>query len=278
MDSGLKIAVTGKGGVGKTTVAAMLAHFAARENFRVLAVDADPDANLAAALGIPRDERERIVPLSERRALIEERTGAKIRGYGQIFKLNPRVSDIAENESARFRGISLLVLGAIERGLSGCACPESVLLRALLADLILYKEDCVIVDMEAGLEHLGRGTAQGVDLMLVVVEPSRRAVETAASIRRMAAEIGVKRVAVLGNKSAGADDESFLEQAFSGGEYLGHLNFDQTIKRADYDDRPLVDLADEVLMRRFQELWEELKSHVTGVRAATPLRPSQHGS
>jgi CO dehydrogenase maturation factor len=278
MDSGLKIAVTGKGGVGKTTIAAMLAHFAAREDFRVLAIDADPDANLAAALGIPRDERERIVPLSERRALIEERTGARIREYGQIFKLNPRVSDIAENESARFRGISLLVLGAIERGLSGCACPESVLLRALLADLILYKEDCVIVDMEAGLEHLGRGTAQGVDLMLVVVEPSRRAVETAASIRRMADEIGVKRVAVFGNKSAGADDESFLEQAFSGDEYLGHLNFDQTIKRADYGDRPLVDLADEVLMRRFQELWEELKSLVTGARAAAPLRPSKHGS
>jgi CO dehydrogenase maturation factor len=153
-----------------------------------------------------------------------------------------------------------------------------VLLRALLADLILYKEDCVIVDMEAGLEHLGRGTAQGVDLMLVVVEPSRRAVETAASIRRMADEIGVKRVAVFGNKSAGADDESFLEQAFSGDEYLGHLNFDQTIKRADYGDRPLVDLADEVLMRRFQELWEELKSLVTGARAAAPLRPSKHGS
>jgi CO dehydrogenase maturation factor len=133
MDSGLKIAVTGKGGVGKTTVAAMLAHLAAREDFRVLAVDADPDANLAAALGIPRDERERIVPLSERRALIEERTGARIREYGQIFKLNPGVSDIAEKESARFRGISLLVLGAIERGLSGCACPESVLLRASVA-------------------------------------------------------------------------------------------------------------------------------------------------
>jgi len=278
MDNGLKIAVTGKGGVGKTTVAAMLAHFAAREDFRVLAVDADPDANLAAALGIPRDEREQIVPLSEHRALIEERTGARIREYGQIFKLNPRVSDIAENESARFRGISLLVLGAIERGLSGCACPESVLLRALLADLILYKKDCVIVDMEAGLEHLGRGTAQGVDLMLVVVEPSRRAVETAVSIRRMAEEIGVKRVAVFGNKSAGADDESFLEQAFSGGEYLGHLNFDQTIKRSDYGDRPLVDLADEVLMRRFQELWEELKSLVTGASASTPAQPSQHGS
>jgi CO dehydrogenase maturation factor len=277
MSDGLKIAITGKGGVGKTTVAAMLAHLATTEGYRVLAVDADPDANLAAALGMPREERERIVPLSERRALIEERTGARVREYGQLFKLNPEVSDIAARESAHFRGISLLVLGAVERGLSGCACPESVLLRAMLADLILYKEECVIVDMEAGLEHLGRGTAQGVDLMLVVAEPSRRAVETAASIRRMAEEIGVKRVAVFGNKSSGTDDESFLEQAFSGDEYLGHLNFDQTIKRADTCDRPLVDLADEVLMHRFQELWEELKSRVTGAGAAGPPRRSQPG-
>jgi len=278
MDDGLKIAVTGKGGVGKTTVAAMLAHLAARENFRVLAVDADPDANLAAALGIPRDDRERIVPLSERRALIEERTGARVREYGQIFKLNPRVSDIAETESAQFRGISLLVLGAIERGLSGCACPESVLLRAMLADLILHKEECVIVDMEAGLEHLGRGTAQGVDLMLIVAEPSRRAVETAASIRRMAEEIGVKRVAVFGNKSSGPEDESFLEQAFSGEQYLGHLDFEPIIKQADTSDRPLVDLADETLMRRFQRLWGDLKSLAAGAGTATPPKLSRPGS
>jgi CO dehydrogenase maturation factor len=275
MGSGLKIAITGKGGVGKTTVAAMLAHLAATEGYRVLAVDADPDANLAAALGMPREERERIVPLSERRALIEQRTGANVREYGQLFKLNPEVSDIAARESAHFRGISLLVLGAVERGLSGCACPESVLLRSLLADLILYRKDCVVVDMEAGLEHLGRGTAQGVDLMLIVVEPSRRAVETAASIRRMAEEIGVQRLAVFGNKTVGSEDEAFLERAFSGEDYLGALPFDQTVKRSDYDDRPLVDLADEVLMHRFRALWENVQSRATG--PAQPLHGSRRG-
>jgi len=244
MGSGLKIAITGKGGVGKTTVAAMLAHLAATEGYRVLAVDADPDANLAAALGMPREERERIVPLSERRALIEQRTGANVREYGQLFKLNPEVSDIAARESA-------------------------------LADLILYRKDCVVVDMEAGLEHLGRGTAQGVDLMLIVVEPSRRAVETAASIRRMAEEIGVQRLAVFGNKTVGSEDEAFLERAFSGEDYLGALPFDQTVKRSDYDDRPLVDLADEVLMHRFRALWENVQSRATG--PAQPLHGSRRG-
>ena len=139
-----------------------------------------------------------------------------------------------------------------------------MLLRALLADLILYKEDCVIVDMEAGLEHLGRGTAQGVDLMLVVAEPSRRAVETATNIRRMADEIGVKRLSVFGNKVAGADDEAFLRDAFSESDYLGHLFIDPTIKRADTSDQPLVDLLDDVFMQRFQELWENVKARAMG--------------
>jgi CO dehydrogenase maturation factor len=271
MDAGLKIAVTGKGGVGKTTVAAMLVHLAARENFRVLAVDADPDANLAAALGMPPQERERLIPVSERREMIEERTGARAEGYGQVFKLNPKVSDIAASESAQFKGIRLLVLGAIDRGLSGCACPESTLLRALVTDLILYKKDCVIVDMEAGLEHLGRGTAQGVDVMLIVVEPSLRAVQTAASIRRMAKEIGVKHVAVFGNKVTGGEDADFLEGAFSGQDYLGHLFFSEIIKRADHDDRALVDLADDSLMHCFRELWKKLKLCVNGARTENSL-------
>jgi|TARA_Y100000031_G_scaffold108929_1_gene119857 CO dehydrogenase maturation factor len=259
METGFKIAVSGKGGTGKTTIAAMLAHLTAAEGYRVLAVDADPDANLAAGLGMPVEERSRLIPLSERRALIEERTGAKVKEYGQMFKLNPKVSDIAENVSARFRGIDLLVMGAIEGGLSGCACPESVLLRALLNDVVLYKDDCVIVDMEAGLEHLGRGTAQGVDMMLVVVEPGRRAVETAVAVQRMAVEIGVKQVALFGNKVTCPRDETFLEQTFSDDGYLGQLPLSDTIMRADREDQPLIDIADETLMGHFRCLWEDLK-------------------
>jgi len=256
---GLKLAVSGKGGVGKSTFAAMFAHLAIAEDQRVLAVDADPDANLAAALGIPDQQRKGIVPLAERRALIEQKTGAKAKGYGQIFKLNPDVSDIVEKESARFRGIHLLVLGAIESGGSGCACPESVMLRALLTDVVLYKQDCVILDLEAGLEHLGRGTAQGVDLMLVVVEPGRRAIETADSVRRMAAEIGIRRFAVIGNKVSGEEDRLFLERTLPAEDYLGALSFSETIRRADREGLPLVDIMEIPLRAQFQDLWQKVK-------------------
>ncbi len=256
----MKLAISGKGGVGKSTIAAMFAHLAVADGQRVLAIDADPDANLAAALGMPAAQRRKIVPLSERRALIEERTGAKVNQYGQVFKLNPDVSDIAENESARIGDIHLLVLGAIESGGSGCACPESVLLRALLMDVVLYKDDCVILDFEAGLEHLGRATAQGVDLMAVIVEPGRRAVETAASVRRLAGEIGVRRVVLIGNKIASEEERAFLERELDGAAYLGGLPFSETVRRADREDLSLMDIADVELRRQFRELWDKIKT------------------
>ncbi len=273
---GLKLAVSGKGGVGKSTLAAMFAHLAVEDGWRVLAIDADPDANFAAALGMPAEQRRQIVPLAQRRALIEERTGAKVRQYGQMFKLNPEVADIAEQESAEYRGVHLLVLGAIEAGGSGCACPESVLLRSLLVDVLLHKDDCVILDMEAGLEHLGRATAQGVDLMLVVVEPGQRSVETAAAVRRMAGEIGIRRWAVVGNKVADDADRRFIEFAtanLAGGgqnvppaEYLGSLPLSETIRRADRDGLPLIDVAEPELRATFRVLWEKVKRHVEETR------------
>ena len=266
---GLKLAVSGKGGVGKSTVAAMFAHLAVADQQRVLAIDADPDANLAAALGMSAEERRPIVPLAQRRALIEARTGANVRQYGQIFKLNPDVADIAEQESAEFRGVHLLVLGAIKAGGSGCACPESVLLRALLVDVVLYKDDCVILDMEAGLEHLGRATAQGVDLMLVVVEPGQRAIETASAVRRMAGEIGIRRFAVLGNKVANDADRRFLEQNVPPAEYLGSLPLSETIRRADRDGVPLIDVAEPELLALFRQVWSQVKERA----AAPPAAP-----
>jgi CO dehydrogenase maturation factor len=257
-----KLAISGKGGVGKSTIAAIFAHLAVADGLRALAVDADPDANLAAALGMSEAQRRRIVPLAERRALIEQRTGAKVRQYGQVFKLNPDVANIAEKESTEFRGINLLVLGAIESGGSGCACPESVLLRNLLMDVVLYKDDCVILDFEAGLEHLGRATAQGVDLMVVVVEPGRRSIETAASICRMASEIGIPRVAMVGNKVRNETDRAFLEMALAAEDYLGNLPFSETICRADRENLPLVDIMEPPLATQFREVWEKVKTRI----------------
>jgi CO dehydrogenase maturation factor len=266
---GLKLAISGKGGVGKSTLAAVFAHLAVQEGWRVLAVDADPATSLAATLGMSAEEQRKIVPLAERRALIEQRTGAKVKQYGQIFKLNPDVADIAEKESASFRGIHLLVLGAIERGGSGCACPESVVLRELVADVVLRKDDCVILDMEAGLEHLGRATARGVDLLLVVVEPSNRAVEVAASIKRLAGEAGIGRIAFVGNKIASAADESFLKQAVvaqaaslrcGDSRYLGSLPFHEAVQRADRENRCVVDVGPPELLEGFRRLWEKVKA------------------
>jgi CO dehydrogenase maturation factor len=256
---GLKIAISGKGGVGKSTLAAMFAHLAAADGLRVLAIDADPDANLAGSLGMTAEEREGLIPISQRRALIEERTGAKVKQYGQVFKLNPDVSDIAEKESARFRSIHLLVLGAVESGGSGCACPESVILRALLTDVLLYKDDCVIIDFEAGLEHLGRATSQGVDLLVVVVEPGGRAVETAHSVKGMARDIGVRNVAVVGNKILNEDDQQFLTESLADEDYLGGIAFSETARRADREGLPLIDIADQALMAQFRALWEQVK-------------------
>jgi len=265
----LKLAISGKGGVGKSTLAAMFAHLAAAEDQRVLAIDADPDANLAAALGMPAEERRQIVPLAQRRALIEARTGARVRQYGQMFKLNPEVADIAEQESAEYRGIHLLVLGAIEAGGSGCACPESVLLRSLLVDVLLHKDDCVVLDMEAGLEHLGRATAQGVDLMLVVVEPGQRSMETATAVRQMAGQIGIRGCAVVGNKVADNADRRFIEQSVVPEEYLGSLPLSETIRRADREGLPLIDVAEQQLLTAFRGLWQRVKDYAAAGAAAS---------
>ena len=241
----MKLAVAGKGGSGKSTIAGALALLQARAGKRVLAVDADPDANLASALGVPLAQQRRIVPISEQRALIEERTGAKVKQYGQMFKLNPRVSDIAGDYATHHEGVALLVLGAIESGGSGCACPESVLLRALVTDLVLHRDDALVMDMEAGVEHLGRGTARGVDVMLVVLDPSRMSLECAERVFRMAGEIGVRDVRVVANKIASPDDEAWVREAVAGREIAAVIAHTPSIRAADRDGRPVLDGFDD---------------------------------
>jgi CO dehydrogenase maturation factor len=258
----MKLAISGKGGVGKSTISAALALLLAERGARVVAVDADPVANLATALGLSAEQQAGIVPIAERIALIEERTGAKVSQYGQVFKLNPVVSDIADHDAVRHRGVALLVLGAVQRGGGGCACPESVLIRALVTDLVLFRQDALVMDMEAGVEHLGRGTARGVDLMLVVVEPGQRALDCARRVTRMAAEIGLGRVAYVGNKVASADDERFLRQALPGDALLGCIPLAEPLRQADRSGLSILDACTPSLRACFESILRRIEERL----------------
>jgi CO dehydrogenase maturation factor len=261
----MKIAISGKGGVGKSTVAAALALIMAQRGQKVLAVDADPDSNLAACLGVGAEQQKLIVPISRQVDLIEQRTGAKVKQYGQIFKLNPEVSDIADQYALLHNGVALLVLGAVEKGGGGCACPESVLIRALVTDLILVKNEALVMDMEAGVEHLGRGTAKGVDTLIVVLEPGQRSIETAQRIVRMAQEIGLKNIQFVGNKITGADDEAFIRNAFPEHPPLGIIPYSEEIRMSDRAGRSVLDNLGGEMRKRFVSILEHLQR---GIAAA----------
>ncbi|PLX94939.1 MAG: carbon monoxide dehydrogenase [Desulfuromonas sp.] len=228
----MKIAISGKGGVGKTTLTALLARSFAAAGCRVLAIDADPDANLATALGIPLQLAAGITPVAKMKALAEERTGAQ-GGYGSLFKLNPTVSDLPKQFCVEQEGVRFLWMGTLDQGGSGCACPESTFVRRLMGHLMLERQDVVILDMEAGIEHLGRGTAEAVDALITVVEPGERSLQTAAQIRQLAADIGIRRTFVVGSKLRDAADESFLQSKIAADELLGFLPYHDEIRQAD---------------------------------------------
>ncbi len=234
----MKIAVTGKGGVGKTTVSATLSHVYALEGKRVLAVDADPDANLAAAFGISREDIAKIRPIAEMTELIEERTGAKPGTSGGIFKLNPKVDDIPEECGYRFDNIVLIITGRSKEAASGCYCPENVFLRRLLKHLIVDRDEVVVVDMEAGIEHLTRGTAEAVDAFIVVVEPGQRSIQTAFAVKELARGLGVSRVFVIANKVRSDDDTNFIKKKIGDMTLAGALRFDNDIMEADMEGIP----------------------------------------
>lgn len=227
----MKVAVTGKGGVGKTTLASTLARLYADEGRVVLAADVDPDANLGLALGFSEEEVNSIVPISKMRKLVEERTGAN--ELNKFFKLNPRVDDIPDRYAKEINGVKLLVLGTVETGGSGCVCPEHVMLKSILANLAFRKDDVVIMDMEAGLEHLARGTASLMDRFIVVVEPGARSIQTYEKVKKLAKDIGVNRINVVGNKIRDEKDREFIENRIPAEDILGYMSYSSEVIDAD---------------------------------------------
>ena len=242
----MKLAITGKGGVGKTTLTALLAQVYADQGRDVLAVDADPSPCLAGALGFPDELRAKLSPIAEMDALIEERTGAKPGTVGGFFTLNPRVDDIPERFSVVHRGVRLLESGSVDLGGSGCICPESAMLKTLFTHLLFRKDDVLLLDMYAGVEHLGRATVDFVDAMIVVVEPTRRSLGTAAQIKKLANDIGLKRLYLVGNKVRNPEEERFLEAETPGLPVLGFLPADLRVQEADRLGIPVYDHVPEL--------------------------------
>jgi len=241
----MKIAISGKGGVGKTLLTALLSRIFAESGYSVLAIDADPDSNLAATIGFPQPEE--ITPISEMSDLVAERTGARPGQGASFFKLNPKVDDLPEKYWREYNGVKLMVMGRIKKGGSGCYCPENTLLQALASHLLLARNEVVILDMEAGIEHLGRATAKAVDKLIVVVEPGRRSIETAYKINELAQDIGLHNIVAVGNKLRSQADRKFLISSLPDFNFLGFIPYDQALVEADIGNRPLLDSSTQII-------------------------------
>lgn len=228
---GAKIAIGGKGGVGKTTVSAILAQLFAEDGYDVLAIDADPDVNLASAFGLSSEQSPQ--PLIKMKELIAERTGTGKDTLGAYFKLNPKVSDVPQEYWIEAKGLKLLVLGAITQAGAGCACPEGAFLKALLTHTILQRQEVVMVDLAAGVEFMGRASVQGIDALVLVVEPGARSIETANNMAQMARKLGIGLVGVVANKIVEASQIEMIESRLKDTVLLGTLGYSRALQEAD---------------------------------------------
>lgn len=240
----MKIAITGKGGVGKTTLAGLLARLLADRGDTVLAIDADPDANFGSAIGIAPEALATISPISKMKELAEERTGAE--GDG-MYSLTPYVADIPNEYAVEHKGVKLLLLGTVEQGGGGCICPEHALVRTLMKHILFQKGESVVMDMEAGIEHLGRGTAESVDALITVVEPGSRSIQTAKQIQSLAADIGLKKTFVVASKVGNDEEMDFLRKNFSDNDLLGVMPMSEEVRIADMQNVAPYDLHGEIV-------------------------------
>ncbi|MBM3237036.1 carbon monoxide dehydrogenase [Candidatus Poribacteria bacterium] len=254
----MKLAITGKGGVGKTSLTALLALSFARAGQKVIVVDADPAPTLARTLGIPNPES--IKPISELNELIEERMGVRADSIGSFFRLNPKVNDLPEKYWVERDGIRLLIMGTISRGGSGCACPASALLKALLMHLMIARDEVVILDMEAGVEHLGRGTAAAVDAFIIVVEPSRQSIETGRRIAQLAKDIRIKRIFIVGNKVRSEVECDFIKKNVDFGIMTVCLPYSEDVVLSAMEGSGQIKLAADV-MDEIEKLKEAIGEH-----------------
>lgn len=255
----MKLAITGKGGVGKTTLSALISAALAQQGRQVYAIDADPDANLAATLGCP--DPNAIKPLVDMKELIEERTGVTPGTTGGMFRLNPFVEDIPDAHAVNLHGVRLLVAGAVKRGGAGCYCPENALLRALVSHLLLDTDTDLVLDMEAGVEHFGRGTVDHVDHLMVVVAPGSKSVETAKRIACLAVDIGLKSVIAVGNRIQSEQDGQFLRDALPYFHFAGFVPEDDTVRRADMDGRSVTEQTDDRVKQAIDDIINGLKGN-----------------
>ncbi|WP_418790340.1 AAA family ATPase [Phosphitispora sp. TUW77] len=253
----IKIAVSGKGGVGKTTVASSLVKLLARSHKNVYAVDADPDACLATAVGIPYEDVCNLKPLVEMKDLIDEKSS----GGGAFFALNPNVDDILNEYSIPIGNIKFLRMGGIKQGGTACYCRENSFLHALMSSLLFDKESAVILDMGAGIEHLTRGTARSVDIMLVVVEPSRNSINTALLVEKLAEELGILTVKFIGNKVRNEKEKEFIQKHLGGNRIIGFIPFDDDIWESSMESGPTAELGG-ALLKSMNEIHENLLREV----------------
>jgi CO dehydrogenase maturation factor len=256
----MKIAVSGKGGAGKTTLSATLAGCYAADRVSVFAVDADPDGNLASALGFPQELIDKIVPVSGMKRMIEERTG-RSQDINGFFRLNPDVSDLFDRFGIMFNNIRFLSMGTIEKGAGGCMCPANVLLKNLMQHLLLDKDrDTLIMDMDAGIEHMGRATASCVDAFIVVVEPGQRSVQTAKSVERLARDIGIKNTFVVCNKIRYPHEYEVLANSLHGLKILECISYNNYLIEADLMGKGI--LNNQELMEETMKIRKELERWV----------------